>query len=232
MAQLITHIDTNDWGHRCIGIQPNAGQNEYFVSHGAPDWPDYSTGYLAAWRHWLTKQGVADAATWTAPLPEELQQGKCGDYYNPAGSRRGELWWRFLHQLNATRLRQTCAAIKQHSQQRLLTGAFYGHIGDSYASCNDRPWLYGHHAMAEVTEDPSVDFLAAPFSYINRHAGGTPESKIPTGSCDLAGCFTFIENDLGTFWSHKNDHPDHVARSVGTMVRDQGQRIIRRQGFW
>lgn len=232
LGKLVAHIDASDWGHRCIGIQPNGGVNEWFVSHGH-DWPDYGPLAVAAFRDWLAERGIEGAETAEPPSPEELKQGTWGGWYDPAAGEHCQNWWRFYHELNARRMLETCAAIKRVSQDRLIVGAFYGYIGDSYANSEPAAWLYGHHhSLGEVTAHPAVDYLAAPFSYNNRQPGGTPESQIPTASCDLAGCFTFTENDLGTFLSVKDESPAAIEKTMGTMVRDQGQRIIRRQGFW
>ncbi len=232
LTKLVEHIDASDWGARCIGLQPNGGVNEWFVGHGHV-WTDYSERSLKAFRVFLTEQGLEDAATANIPTPIELKSGSFGGWNDPSVCRMNELWWRFYHGLNAQRMIETCSAVKRASQDRLLVGVFYGYIGDSYSNGEPAAWLYGHHhPLAEVTEHPDVDFLAAPYSYQNRQPGGTPESQIPTASCDLAGCFTFTENDLGTFWSVRDESEAGIRKSDNTMIRDQGQRIIRRQGFW
>lgn len=232
LAKLVEHLDRCDWGHRCIGLHPNGGENEWFPSHGHA-YLDYGPLAVAAFRAWLRDQGVEGASSAEIPRPEDLECGSWGAWHDLEVSQRCQLWWRFYHGQNARRLTQTCAAVKRASDQRLLAGAFYGYIGDTYAAGRPTAWLYGHHhALGEVTGHPAVDFLAAPFNYINRQPGGTPESQIPTAHADLAGCFTFTENDLGTFWSVKDESPAAIARTRGTMIRDQGQRLIRRQGFW
>ncbi|GEM_PF-2691194 len=232
LTKLVEHIDASDWGERCIGLQPNGGVNEWFVGHGQV-WTDYSDLNLNAFRTFLLHQGIEDAETAQIPTPSELKTGSVGGWNDPSVDRMNELWWRFYHGLNARRMIETCTAVKRASQNRLIVGGFYGYIGDSYTNPVPAAWLYGHHhPLAEVTEHPAVDFLAAPFSYQNRQPGGTPESQIPTASCDLAGCFTFTENDLGTFWSVRDESETGIRKSDGTMIRDQGQRIIRRQGFW
>lgn len=232
LTKLVQHIDGSDWGQRCIGLQPNGGVNEWFVGHGHV-WTDYSDLNLRAFRAWLKAQGEADADTATIPSPEALCSGSWAGWNDPGTSRDNERWWRFYHAQNAERMLQTNTAVKRASDNRLLVGGFYGYIGDSYANSEPAAWLYGHHhQLADVTEHPAVDFLAAPYSYKNRQPGGTPESQIPTAACDLAGCFTFTENDLGTFWSVEDESAEAIANSTGTMIRDQGQRIIRRQGFW
>lgn len=232
LTKLVEHIDASSWGHRCVALQPNGGVNEWFVSHGHV-YTDYGPLALGAFRQWLADQGVADADRATIPSPEELQTGTWGGWHDPQVSQRCQQWWQFYHALNARRMQDTCAAVKQASNNRLLVGGFYGYIGDSYTNGVPAAWLYGHHhPLREVTEHPAVDFLAAPYSYQNRQPGGTPESQIPTASCDLAGCFTFTENDLGTFWAVRDESESGIAKSFSTMVRDQGQRVIRRQGFW
>ena len=40
LTKLVEHIDASPWGHRCIGLQPNGGVNEWFVGHGH-SWTDY-----------------------------------------------------------------------------------------------------------------------------------------------------------------------------------------------
>jgi hypothetical protein len=232
LKKLVEHIDQVDWGERCIGLQPNGGVNEWFVGHGH-EWTDYSPLARDAYRAWLAQRGEAGAATAEIPLPEALSTGTWGGWNDPSQSRSNELYWRFYHELNARRMQETCAAVKDASGNRLLVGGFYGYIGDSYSNKEPVAWLYGHHHdLRDITEHPAIDFLAAPYSYQNRQPGGTPESQIPTASCDLANCFTFTENDLGTFWSVEDESEAAIARSLGTMIRDQGQRIIRRQGFW
>ena len=159
LAKMIAHIDTSSWGHRCIGLQPNGGVNEWFVSH-SESWSDYSPLALAAFRSWLKKQGIADADTWEIPRPEELKEGSFGNWIDPsiAADKPKEMWWRFFHELNATRMFQSCEAVKTASHNRLITGAFYGYIGDSYGNGKPAAWLYGHHFdLRTVTEHPTVD---------------------------------------------------------------------------
>ena len=138
-----------------------------------------------------------------------------------------------FHALNAGRFIETCVKIKEASGQRLITGGFYGYIGDSYANGTPAAWLYGHHHdLRSVTEHPAIDYLAAPYSYDNRQPGGSPESQIPTASCDLAACLVFTENDVGTFWSMQNESPDAIAKSTGMMIRTRASASSGDKVFW
>jgi hypothetical protein len=163
LGKLVEHIDGSSWGHRCIGLQPNGGVNEWFVGHGHV-WTDYSDLALTAFRSWLAEQGEADAATAHIPTPEQLQTGSWAGWNDPAQDRSNERWWRFYHSLNARRMLETNAAVKRASDNRLLVGGFYGYIGDSHGNSEPAAWLYGHHhPLAAVTEHPAVDFWRRPF---------------------------------------------------------------------
>ena len=153
LQKLVEHIDASDWGHRCIGIQPNGGVNEWFVSHGH-EWPDY--GLLSC----SGLPGLAHSVALPMPKPPnhrdlKIEAGQLGRWFDPAQGERRQNWWRFYHELNATRLVETCSALKKASNDRLIVGAFYGYIGDSYTNGEPAGWLYGHHhELAAVTEHP------------------------------------------------------------------------------
>ncbi len=255
IARLIAHFAAQPYAERIIGLQPTGGVNEWFVSHGL-DFPDYGPESVRAFREWLrerytTDSELADAwqmdislETAQPPLPDILKQGTWGGLFDPAQGTQVPDWWRFYHALNAHRIIETCEAIKRASEGRMLTGAFHGYLPDSYSSNVGAAWLWGHHDMRTVRDHPAVDYLAAPYQYRNRELGGTPESQILTTSLGFAGKFSFTENDGGTFLrrfidgrtqiitDRADDSPYTRRKTFQNMIRDHGQRLIRREGFW
>ena len=95
-----------------------------------------------------------------------------------------------------------CQAVKEASQGRMLTGAFYGYLLELCGS--ERLVNSGHLGFGKLLESPAVDFLAAPTGYCFREAGGAgiPYQMAPTASLRLHGKFWWVEMDVRTSDTH------------------------------
>ena len=172
----------------------------------------------------------ADSAT--IPLPDELKEGNWGGWHDPSVSQEKQLYWEYYHELNARRMIETCESVKKASGDRLLVGGFYGYVGDSYGNSEPAAWLYGHHhKLSDVTEHPAVDFLAA-----HIHIEIVNQAVLLKVRSLLHRLIWQVvlpsRKTISAPWAVRDESPEGIAKWTCTMIRDQGQRIIRRQGFW
>ena len=177
-------LAANGWEDRLIGCQVAAGSTEEWFHHQA--YPgqllDYSEINRQGFARWLSRRYTQDInrlnAAWhcspplasfadvTLPTPAERLQVLDGDSRDPERELPVLDFYRYHSAVIASAIRELCGMVKAISQGRHLAGAFYG-----YALEIMSPDM-GGHALADLLDDPQVDFLASPSSYMKSRAVG------------------------------------------------------------
>ncbi|NLO74764.1 MAG: hypothetical protein GX100_11745, partial [candidate division WS1 bacterium] len=227
LRRLIAHVEGGPHADRVLGYMLNSGGTEEWVYWGGQQGqiPDYSAPATRAFRHWLReKYGEAKALSeaWGGSLPHllsspsETPDWKTLDFDSvevPAveARRRAQPYVLrdpridqpaidydlFLSDMCAETLLGFCSVVKEATQRRKLTGAFYGYLLWQTGLIN--PALNNAHlALRKLLDSPEIDFLTGITSYDNRQLGGPGSFMLPVEAVQAAGKLHYSEVDLRT----------------------------------
>jgi hypothetical protein len=212
LRQLVSHVETGPHGNRVLGYMLNSGGTEEWINWGAQQGrlPDYSAPALAAFRHWLARTYGDDAGLrrgWGDPrisiggigIPSEAvrRRGSPRLIRDPRLDRAAIDYDLFLSDLGAETLLHFCRTVKEATDGRRLTGAFYGYL--LWQSGLVNPIVNnGHLALRKLLDSPDIDFLTGITSYDNREPGGPGSFMLPLESLQAAGKLHFSEVDVRT----------------------------------
>jgi len=180
---LAAHIIHSPYADRVIGIHVCAGDvGEWFQWSQGGAGLDVSPAMHGAFGRWLRERygtqaalreawGDGDACFEHPPIPadRDLLAADRGGFRDPARRAAQIDFMRCYNELVARALLRFCRAVKEGSDGRLLTGAFYGYTFGLHH------WVYptsGHLATEAALRSPDIDFLASPCGYGDRGVGG------------------------------------------------------------
>lgn len=127
--------------------------------------------------------------------------------------------FRYYSETVAAAIITLAETVKELTGGRLVVGAFYGYT----AEVTDRAMC--HHALKQVLECDSVDFLCSPLSYEeNRRVGIDHACMVPVDSLKLHGKLYFSENDTRTHLTHPPCDLPHYNTPVW-QPRDRGESL-------
>jgi hypothetical protein len=213
LNEFVRHCEARH-DNRVIGYHVAGGAaNEWSYSWGQT-LSDYGAPQHAAYRLWLCARYAYDTATLRAAWKDTAitfdsvtvpaDRMRCPQdlsLLDPASERRIIDYLAFHSELAAEAALHFCAIVKRTLAdlgRRKVCGVFYGyHFWDV---C--RPaWFHnsGHHALSRLLESPDVDFICAPYTYQERHAGGYYVSQTAPASIRLHGKLFYSEDDTSTF---------------------------------
>ncbi len=107
-----------------------------------------------------------------------------------------EEYYGFLSYIVAKSICDFCQYVKELTENRLITGAFYGYTLElvKRSTC--------HHALELILESDAVDFICSPVSYdLTRTPMRDHANMLPIDSLKLHGKLYFVENDTRTHHS-------------------------------
>lgn len=245
LRRMVEHIAQAPYASRIMGLFLCSGVTQEWMQWGdsSPYFGDYSPAARKAFRLWLQEKYGDDLAlqrAWkdetatldTAELPTRAQreQSLPGSLdmrspRDPADQRCVDhaLW---NGEMTAETIAGLCQAVKEASQGRMLTGAFYGYLLELCGS--ERLVNSGHLGFGKLLESPAVDFLAAPTGYCFREAGGAgiPYQMAPTASLRLHGKFWWVEMDVRTSDTHAPPGYAGKGRNVQEDLLQQDKEAI------
>lgn len=107
--------------------------------------------------------------------------------------------------------------VKEASENRMITGAFYGYLLEICGS--DRLVNSGHLGFGKLVRCPYLDFMASPTGYGFRQSGGKGISYAmsPAASLKLHNKFWWVEMDIRTSWTNA---PLGYAGKPATFAED------------
>ncbi len=163
------------------------------------------------------------------PTLDERLHSDEGAFLDPAKSQQLIDYYHCYHQVQADCLLRFCRAVKEESEGKLLTGAFW-----SYTS--NCPWLQEGLQMplGEVLATGLLDFVASPHTYIDRALTQPAHHRALHGSILQHGKLFFDEGDDRTW---KANWPGLVFatndwESNQLLWRQFSQALARRVGVW
>ncbi len=198
LRAVIRWFRTSPYAAHLAGIHVAAGQTEEWLYHACAD---RNPSRLAAFERWLTERyenretalrawsrsDCRDARTALDALEQEPQpRWRDADTDRPALDA-----CRFHSEVMVDAIAAFCRTVKEESDGRLLTGAFYGYhffVSDI---------RMGHAALSRLLACPDLDFLASPNMY-DRSPGKDWPPMAAVDSVRLHGKLWMAENDTRT----------------------------------
>jgi hypothetical protein len=222
IEDLVRHVRQSDYANAVLG---------YFFTGPPGEWTDYydfSRPALDGFRKWLKdqygevkslKQAWHDKKVTfeTAAIPDwdTFSRGDVGVFFDPQKSRRKIDFWRYHHSVPAQAIGLFARKVKEASGGQSLVGLFHGYFTDVEWDGNDAaPHMVGqfrmrHKSLAQIVEDPNVDFILAPYGYQERHAGGVFDPSLVPHTMLLHGKMAVVEDDTRTH--RTTPHPQYQA---------------------
>ena len=213
------------WGfmHYCPDVSPVMA--EYFTK-----WLKRKYGTVRALRKAYNDGSVRFEDVAPAGLERYILDR--GIFRDPSKKRAISDYFECQHEITALDVVDHCRAVKEASDGRLITGAFYCYYLSSFGQAASG----GHLAEETVLGSEYVDFLCAPQTYsrINRIPGGPGVSRGLVDSVRLNGKLWLDERDQPT-------HIGHIDASMTTFPKTESvymnrtmvmQSFIRGAGMW
>lgn len=240
----IAHLEAQPWGKRVIGYQP--GYGIYTEWHYYGSWtnqmPDTSPAMTRWFRTWLRAHYGSDdrlRAAWRDPqvsiesatvpgVEPRLAAGALG-LRDATGGRWVSDYYRCQQELTADALEAFCAAAKEVTRGRVVTGAFYGYYQGVHVQTQG-----GHLELPRLLDSPAIDYFAAPYDYSHRLMGDDGRTRAVVDAFRTAGKVHMIEADTRTHLHPINEHgrvPDEPS-SIAAIRREVASALIHGTALW
>jgi hypothetical protein len=186
--------------------------------HQTGEWiywdPHLSAGYDEPTRQgftrWLENKYGKKFENVTVPTEEERNTGAVGEFRDPKTQQQVIDFSLFYNTANADNIIRFARTVKEATENRSLTAAFYGYLFE-LAWDENWPQQGGHLGLEKLYNSPYIDIIGAPYSYnpIGRGFG------LPV---DLHGSFDGI-NRYGKVAMIEEDTFTHLAEEVPEVVK-------------
>ncbi len=246
LADLLDYLARHPDGWRMAGINICYGQAHEWVYGFFDGNFDFSAVQLEGFKKWLierysTEEGLA--AAWKQPglrlsqveIPSAVQRrsGELLEFYNPSTQKKMIDYFTYHCQVVADCLLDFASVIKENSDGRMFTIAFYGYVladgGNLMASTGC------HSAVGKVLDSKHIDALCSPHDYVTRYPGGNTINYTPNQSLRMHGKIMFDENDTRTHLSPLNagfGRSKDEFESVNVLKRDFAYVLSQSMGQW
>ncbi len=230
MARWQQWLTNSGWDRYVVGWHLAAGSTEEFLRPQLfpGQYGDYSDCATEAFRRWLAeryttvsalnaawKTTLPDFSAALPPTPARRQYAARGVLRDPAAEQAVIDYYRFYSESMAQSICALCRMAKQTTGRRQVVGAFYGYL------VNVTDPDIGHHALALLLEEDSVDFLASPFTYPRPEDEDWPLQG-PVDSAALHGKPWLMEADVRTHLSRPLSESMPQAAPLGNHRYDGG----------
>ena len=240
----ISHLEAQPWGKRVIGYHP--GYGIYTEWHYFGSWreqmPDTGPAMTTHFRQWLRdKYGNVDALRKAWRMPEadfdsatvpgvapRLAHGRLG-LRTPAEHQWVMDYYRCQQEVTVDDIELFCAAAKQITEGRALTGAFYGYFYGVHPQTQG-----GHLELGKLLESPHIDYFAAPYDYSHRLMGDDGRSRAVLDTFARHGKAHMIEADTRTHLHPRNEYGKlaDVRESVAAIRREAATALTHGCALW
>ena len=226
LKALVEHVKNSSWGDRVWGANVAENTNwEWFWWTGRGE-KFYVSGYspadYASFRAFLRKKYVSDAElakAWGQPgvtfdsakMPTLAYQlrGTVGCLLDARKDRSLIDWFEFRNLVIAEAVIDLCKSLKEFSDGKWLTGAYYGYYVNQCTNVGSHSiHSAGHNGFWEVANSPYVDYIRAPSIYRLRRLGLPEGNQAPQDTFLLHGKVVYIECDMRTFLKEDPRHTD------------------------
>ncbi len=252
LRAFLQFLKNSPYADRVIAIGLSEGWNsEWFWSYSdglnQPARSGFSKSDYATFRSYLREKYASSeklAHAWKEPgltfeticmpTPEEQDAGSLLTMLQPEKDMRLIDWFSFRNRAIAEAIISLGKVVKEETQGKLLTGAYYGYL-IAFSNIFNRLQTVGHLGIEETARSPYVDFVWAPSFYTWRYPGMNDSPMQPAEAYTLHGKMVIVEQDLRTFGENsnyeiKNGQLSSVAQSVGAMNRAFGMALSRGLG--
>ncbi|PWU08269.1 MAG: hypothetical protein C5B51_08075 [Terriglobia bacterium] len=211
---------TNGSPVSCNTSQPN--QIPYFAAYG----DDVQTSFCS----WLYQKTGSQSCI--LPTPVERSSTSYGNVFHDVSQKDAEFravqFARFLAERTANAVNTLAKEIKDVTQGKAMTSAFYGY---TYELTNFNIVVgSGHWGFSTILNSPYLDALVAPHSYVYGRQPGTP--MFPHGPMDSPGLYGKLwitEDDTRTVLCIPENNCDAFTASPNTLGTTQ--QILRRNAL-
>jgi len=226
LKALVEHVGKSSWGDRVWGANVAENTNwEWFWWTGRGE-KFYVSGYspadYASFRAFLRGKYATDAdlaKAWkqpgvtfdTAKMPTLVYQlsGTVGALLDAEKDRPLIDWFEFRNLVIAEAVIDLCKSLKEFSEGKWLTGAYYGYYVNQCTNVGSHSiHSAGHNGFWEVANSPYVDYIRAPSIYRLRRLGLPEGNQAPQDTFLLHGKVVYVECDMRTFAKEDPRHTD------------------------
>jgi len=246
LKALVEHVKQNAWSDKIIGTSFSESDNSewFWANDGSQSrYIGFSKSDYAAFRDFLRKKYADESKLTTAwkqtdvtfdnaqmPSPDEQLRGRIGALLDPGLDRNLMDWFEYRNLVLAEAILSFGKVIKEATDNRWLTGAYYGYYIEFAASIFRVLHEHGHNAFLEVANSPYIDFVRAPSRYGLRNMGMSDGIMQTYDTFRSRGKLVFIEQDLRTSYDKTEEHgsygrPNTVIDSVGLINRAFGMML-------
>lgn len=192
------------YSEHLIGIHIAGGFTEEWFYHFKQYFYDKNPLRIKAFQQWLRKKYQNNTFELQSAWRNKSITFNTAQLADISGKERREEWrkaekeqnvidtYRFHSETMANNIVYFCKIVKEKSNGRLLTGAFYGY---HFFVTDPRR---GHGALAKLLECQDLDYLSSPNVY-NRILGEDWPPMVAIGSVHKHGKLWLAENDTRTF---------------------------------
>lgn len=255
LIDRVRQIAQGPHGGRLAGVSINYLQTGEWFYPETDAFADYSPANLAAFRQWLRAKYIKEDALRAAwndagisfdsvpiPTPDARQAGDWGPFRDPARHQAAIDFQVFQAESMADTIASFAAAVKEATNRRTLTGAYYGYTFELNHNGPRALAHSGHLALARLLECPDIDLLYAPVSYFERARGMAGHMHAPLNSIALHNKLAIAEEDM---YTHLAQEPDDrriapgweqrtasLNETLDVVRRDFATMLTRGAGMW
>ena len=252
LRTVLGFLRNSPYADRVIAIGLSEGWNsEWFWSYedgmNRPARSGFSKADYATFRSYLREKYGSDeklAQAWnepgltfetiTMPTPEEQDAGSLLTMLQPEKDMRLMDWFAFRNRALAEAITSLGKVVKEETQGKLLTCAYYGYL-IAFSNIFNRLQTVGHLGIEETARSPYLDWVWAPSYYTWRYSGMNDSPMQAAESYTSHGKMVIVEQDMRTFgetsnYEIRNGQLSTVAQSVGAMNRAFGMAVSRGLG--
>lgn len=249
---LVRHLKESPYSGKVFGMGISEGWNsEWFWSYAdgvsQPARSGFSKADFATFRSYLREKYKTDAAlakawnrpgltfeTITMPTPAEQDAGSVLSLLDPAKDMPKIDWFEFRNRAVSEAIIALCKVVKDETQGKWLTGAYYGYL-IAFSNIYNRLQSVGHLGIEAVARSPYVDLVWGPSFYTWRFMGMSDSPMQAADSFTLHGKLVIVEQDIRTFsensqYESRNGKLNTVEQSVSGINRAFGMALSRGLG--
>ena len=237
LENLMQHIAEGPYADKIIGyhIAYGACGETCLWGRASGRFGDYSRVFRNAFGRWgVNKYGSENKrkemwGSFEIPLPDERHDVNDSAKAFCRGRRKDRITIdldRFSSEMNAELIKYFCGIVKDKSNGKMYTGAFYGYI----LECHNAAYT-GWADFDNLLNSSNIDFWASPSSYYRRAAGESGGFMAPVDSINRKH-FWIEELDIRTFLSKENNFKIPKECTEATLHREVAKNLATGSGYW
>ncbi len=253
LRKMIEHIKSQPYGDRVVGYHLASGGTDewyyypnyrWFFGERMEDFLDYGKAQTSAFRRWLREKYTSaealqmawhnDSVTFETAEIASKRDKTTTDFFvffNPAKSQHVIDSFDFEAEIVAETIAYLCGAVKEATDGKAFTGAFYGYVTGAVDKV--------YNATHKLLQSPYIDFLTSPSAYSFREPGsGYSTYRTLTRSVSLHGKLWWDENDYYTYltpewkWVEGWTGPRDFKTTEAQQLRQLTNQIVHGSAGW